>query len=330
MKNKILIFLLFISTGAFAQNRMYNLTTQFDSVKVRKLLMTSILEGSSTDSVIVKKPNGGLFKVARSSFGGGGSGTVTNFSKVDGFGIISSVANPTTTPVLTIRTDTTAVRTVLNSYTKAQTDVRYIKASPFSGVQQVDNTLVVNGNLNVTSTTQTFGLKTLVSVISGAQTLSATQHTINCTGGPYTITLPTGLSNTGQQYVIKNNGTGIITLAVTGSDTIDGATTFAINIGESVSISSNYSAGWTKTSNYSIKPAMVRYTTSGDGSTTTIQFLHGMSGITSATPLIVQAKTAAAGGILYTGNDNTNIYVTYSVAPASGTGNLIYDVIYKP
>lgn len=53
-----------------------------------------------------------------------GSGTVTNFSKVDGFGIISSVSNPTTTPVLTIRTDTTAVRTVLNSYTKAQVDAK--------------------------------------------------------------------------------------------------------------------------------------------------------------------------------------------------------------
>lgn len=67
MKNKLLIFLLLISSGAFAQNRMYNLTTQFDSVKVRKLIMTSIIEGGSTDSVLVKKPNGGIFKVSQAS-----------------------------------------------------------------------------------------------------------------------------------------------------------------------------------------------------------------------------------------------------------------------
>lgn len=122
---KLLLALIFIYTGSFAQSRMYNLTLSFDSVKVRKLLMTSILEGGANDSVLVKKPNGGLFKVARSSFGGGGgSGTVTSFSKVDGFGIISSVTNPTTTPAHTIRVDTTTVRSVLNSYTKAQVDAK--------------------------------------------------------------------------------------------------------------------------------------------------------------------------------------------------------------
>lgn len=80
MKNKLLIFLLLISSSVFAQNRMYNLTTQFDSVKVRKLLMTSILEGGVGDSVVVKKANGGLFKVARSSFGG-------NYTASQGVGV---------------------------------------------------------------------------------------------------------------------------------------------------------------------------------------------------------------------------------------------------
>lgn len=38
--------------------------------------------------------------------GSGGSGTVTSFGKVDGYGITSSVTNPTTTPVHTIAVDT--------------------------------------------------------------------------------------------------------------------------------------------------------------------------------------------------------------------------------
>lgn len=56
----------------------------------------------------------------QSAISGLGSGTVTSFGKVDGFGITSSVANSTTTPVHTIAVDTTVVRSVLNSYTKAQ------------------------------------------------------------------------------------------------------------------------------------------------------------------------------------------------------------------
>lgn len=60
-----------------------------------------------------------------------GSGTVTSFGKVDGFGIVSSVANSTTTPVHTVAVDTTSagLRTVLNSYSKAQSDALFTASS---------------------------------------------------------------------------------------------------------------------------------------------------------------------------------------------------------
>lgn len=48
-------------------------------------------------------------------------GTVTNFSKTDGFGVLSTITNPTTTPNYSLIIDSTALRTVSNSFTKAQT-----------------------------------------------------------------------------------------------------------------------------------------------------------------------------------------------------------------
>lgn len=70
--------------------------------------------GNAVDSVTVYQDSiirywvggipfiGGTVRAA----GSGGSGTVTSFGKVDGYGIASSVTNPTTTPVHTIAVDT--------------------------------------------------------------------------------------------------------------------------------------------------------------------------------------------------------------------------------
>ena len=47
---------------------------------------------------------------------------------------------------------------------------------------------------------------------------------IDCTTGTYTITLPTAASQTGRRFVIRNSGTGTITIGRTGAETIAGAT----------------------------------------------------------------------------------------------------------
>lgn len=76
-------------------------------------------------------------RAVKSLISASGGGTVTSFGKVDGFGITSSVANSTTTPVHTIAVDTTAVRSVLNSYTKAQTNTQISTA--LSGYELLSN-----------------------------------------------------------------------------------------------------------------------------------------------------------------------------------------------
>jgi hypothetical protein len=54
-------------------------------------------------------------------------------------------------------------------------------------------------------------------------TIDNTDCVINCTANTFTVTLPTAVGVEGQYYIIKNSGTGVITIDGDGSETIDGA-----------------------------------------------------------------------------------------------------------
>jgi len=60
---------------------------------------------------------------------------------------------------------------------------------------------------------------------------------IDCTSGTFTVYLPdTAYLPTGSEYVIKNSGTGVITLDGDGADTIDGYATVSISQKESYTV----------------------------------------------------------------------------------------------
>lgn len=59
---------------------------------------------------------------------------------------------------------------------------------------------------------------------TGNFTATSLTSTIDCTG-TITITLPTAVNQSGRIHTIKNSGTGVITIATTSSQTIDGAAT---------------------------------------------------------------------------------------------------------
>jgi len=61
------------------------------------------------------------------------TGTVTSFGKTDGIGIVSSVANSTTTPVHTVAVDTTVIRTVANSLSLSAAQTKYNLKANLSG-----------------------------------------------------------------------------------------------------------------------------------------------------------------------------------------------------
>lgn len=52
-------------------------------------------------------------------------------------------------------------------------------------------------------------------------TLTAYDYLVNATANSFDLTLPTAVGCTGRQYVLKNSGTGIITVKTTSSQTID-------------------------------------------------------------------------------------------------------------
>lgn len=111
------------------------------------------------------------------------------------------------------------------------TDQLYLDTSTdFSGFQTTspNSTLHVNGSFS-----------TSYKEATTTYTILSNDHTIDCTSGTFTVTLPTAAGITGRQYVIKNTGTGVITLDGAGSETIDDVATKTLYQYESLTVESN-------------------------------------------------------------------------------------------
>lgn len=61
--------------------------------------------------------------------------------------------------------------------------------------------------------------------VTGDYTITDADFLINYESGTYTVTLPTAVGRAGQQYEIKNSGTGLITVDPDGTETIDDSLT---------------------------------------------------------------------------------------------------------
>lgn len=82
--------------------------------------------------------------------------------------------------------------------------------------------------------------------ISALRTLDGTDYFIDCTANTFTVTLPTAVGITGRTYIIKNSGTGAITISTTSAQTIDtvaGGTIILRNTFENVVLISD-GANW--------------------------------------------------------------------------------------
>jgi len=81
--------------------------------------------------------------------------------------------------------------------------------------------------------------------ITALRTLDVTDSTVNCTANSFTVTLPTAVGISGRIYNIKNSGTGVITIATTSSQTIDGQASSAITLNQydNLTVQSN-NANW--------------------------------------------------------------------------------------
>ena len=94
---------------------------------------------------------------------------------------------------------------------------------------------------NTFSGTSTFSASVVFPylAITALRTLDATDYQVDCTANTFAVTLPTAVGITGRVYSIKNSGTGVITVATTSSQTIDGVTTQTLNQYDNIVVMSN-------------------------------------------------------------------------------------------
>lgn len=65
---------------------------------------------------------------------------------------------------------------------------------------------------------------------TGTYAIAAGDFVINCTANTFTVTLPTAVGIAGKQYCVKNSGTGVITIATTSAQTIDGTASKVLSV----------------------------------------------------------------------------------------------------
>ena len=178
------------------------------------------------------------------------------------------------------------------------------------------------------------GLKSLGGITFPLTGITATylvkeeDYLIDVTGNTVTVTLPTAVGVNGQNYVIKNRGTGVVTVATTSSQTIDGANTKSLNNNDSIEVISDGS-NWiiaagtgTVTSSTTAKSGIV------SNSTWTGTPLNYQVSFTSAFPSSNYSVTVTGGdarvwtiesvtvnGFIINSNSNTGLlYPTYWIA----------------
>lgn len=65
---------------------------------------------------------------------------------------------------------------------------------------------------------------------SSTYAINTNDYLVQFTSGTFTATLPTAVGCTGKTYILKNSGSGVVTIATTSSQTIDGTTTYILSM----------------------------------------------------------------------------------------------------
>lgn len=87
------------------------------------------------------------------------------------------------------------------------------------------------GSLKLTNLTAVGGTTLGYVAKTGTYGVAATDYTVDCTSGTFTVTLETA-TTAGQIHNIKNTGTGIITIATTSAQTIDDGASGSITLAQ--------------------------------------------------------------------------------------------------
>jgi len=178
------------------------------------------------------------------------------------------------------------------------------------------------------------GLKSLGGItfpatgINATYTVGVNDYLIDITGNTITVTLPTAVGVNGKNYVIKNRGTGVVTVATTSSQTIDGANSKSLNNNDGIEIISDGS-NWiiaagtgTVTSSTTAKSGIVSNTTwTGSPLNYQVSFTSAFPNtnysvtITGGDARVWTVESVTVNGFIINSNSNTGLlYPTYWIA----------------
>ena len=178
------------------------------------------------------------------------------------------------------------------------------------------------------------GLKSLGGITLPLTGITATylvkeeDYLIDVTGNTVTVTLPTAVGVNGQNYVIKNRGTGVVTVATTSSQTIDGSNSKSLNNNDGIEIISDGS-NWiiaagtgTVTSSTTAKSGIVSNTTwTGTPLNYQVSFTSAFPSsnysvtITGGDARSWTVESVTVNGFIVNSNSNTGLlYSTYWIA----------------
>lgn len=174
---------------------------------------------------------GGFRGGGSSSAGGIGTVTAVSVATANGFG--GSVLNSTTTPAISVSTTVTGLLKGNGSAVSAATPNSDYQVPVVFSTTGTSGPATFDGtNLNIPNYSSGSGGITrsinTVSTTTAAGSTASIDYVYLCSG-TFTITLPTTVGNT-NRYTIKNIGSGVITVATTGGETIDGSTTATIPV----------------------------------------------------------------------------------------------------
>ncbi|MEI6297073.1 MAG: discoidin domain-containing protein, partial [bacterium] len=110
----------------------------------------------------------------------------------------------------------------------------------------VSGAIFIGGNTNTVGLINTAGEKVKRNAQSGAYTILVTDYYVIYTGtGGQAFTMPSATTaGAGATFIIKHNGTGVLTITRAGSDTIDSAVSITPGIKQSVMLISDGGTNW--------------------------------------------------------------------------------------
>lgn len=165
--------------------------------------------------------------------------TTDGYYAIYPFGITPSSSNPT----LVAKNDSSDVWLQSSGFIRHKVGLTDVFISNGTVQTAIGTSLSVFGTNNVNAAHST--LHSLGSFAGGfsqksaSYTLTTTDHVIEVISGTNTQTLPTAIGITGRHYEIINSGSGVVTVATTSSQTINGQLTRVLNPNEGVIVRSN-------------------------------------------------------------------------------------------